>query len=249
MSGYGPFADHYDVLTGNVDYAARAQRLHTLIKKHGGEGEGLLLDLACGTGSLSLEMAQRGYDVIGVDASPAMLTQASAKAAAASRQILFLSQSMEELDLYGTVRNTVCILDSLNHLPDESALDQAIARVSLFTDPGGLFLFDLNTPYKHRSILGDNVFVYEPGDLFCIWQNTYSERDHRVRVALDFFTRRADGTYTRTGERFTERIFPHHLVESLLAEHNFALLETLDGDRDAPPSETSQRLLYVAKKQ
>ena len=162
---YQAFASYYDRLIGNeVDYRARARYFDALIRRYADTPEqNLLLDLACGTGSLSVELSAIGYDVIGVDASAEMLAEAAAKGRG---KILFLCQAFDTLDLYGTVGAVVCALDSLNHITDAAALEAAFARVALFTAPGGVFVFDVNTPYKHREILADNTFVYDLGDLF-----------------------------------------------------------------------------------
>lgn len=249
MSAYQFFARHYDALTQNVDYPRRAGELDAMIRRHlpGGAGA-LLLDLACGTGSLALELSRLGYEVIGVDASVEMLSVAAEKAVLAPRPPLFLNQRMETLDLYGTVRVTVCTLDSLNHLPDEKALHQAIGRVSLFTEPEGLFLFDLNTAYKHRHILGNNAFAYEPDGLFCCWQNAYQPDDQRVDIGLDFFVPDEAGAYRRYSEQFSEQYFDQSRVLELLSAHRFELLEILDGDTFQPPDSNAQRLLYAARK-
>lgn len=248
-SGYGAFAIHYDALTANVDYKRRAAYFDSLVARHASALRGgLLLDLACGTGSLALALAALGYDVIGADASADMLSVAMGKAAEAGRDILFLRQAMTALDLYGTVDITVCALDSLNHLPDEAAFSAALSRVSLFTNPGGLFLFDVNTAYKHREILADNAFVYEPDGLFCVWRNAWSKPHDRVDIALDFFVERPGGRYERTSERFSERVFARGTIESLLVENGFRLLAVYGDDSDEPPHEKTQREVYAAQK-
>lgn len=246
MSAYTAFAQYYDALTRNVDYRGRASYFDALIRRHSDRaGEGLLLDLACGTGSLSVELAALGYEVIGVDGSPDMLSVAARKARG---DILFLCQPMTALDLYGTVDVTVCALDSLNHLPDEAALDRTFAGVSLFTSPGGLFLFDVNTAYKHREILADNAYIYEPDGLFCCWRNAYRPADGSVEIALDFFERLPGGAYRRSGERFWERVFPPEILRDSLEKNGLRLLAVYGDDSFAPPGETTQRAVYVAAK-
>ena len=139
MRGYGAFAWYYDELTENVSYQKRADYFLQLIEKFGSSGP-IVLDLACGTGSLSMELAQRGCDVIGVDASEDMLSVAQEKAMEHPEwDILYLCQSMTELDLFGTVDTTICALDSINHLTDPRQVQQTFQKVSLFTAPGGLF--------------------------------------------------------------------------------------------------------------
>lgn len=250
MSGYGAFARYYDALTENIDYRGRAAYFDALARRHApGLRGGLLLDLACGTGNLSFALADLGYEVIGVDASAEMLAEASRKAAEyRGKPVLFLRQSMTRLDLYGTVDITVCALDSLNHLPGERALAAAFGKVALFTAPGGLFLFDVNTAYKHREVLADNVYVYEPEGLFCVWRNACDPADGRVEIALDFFEEQSTGGYLRSAERFTERLFSHATLERLLAEKGFALQAVYGDDSFDPPGEKTQRAVYVASR-
>ncbi|MCL2579251.1 MAG: class I SAM-dependent methyltransferase [Oscillospiraceae bacterium] len=246
----GGFARHYDRLTANVDYPARAKYFDGLIRKFSSREGNILLDLACGTGSLSWEFAKRGYQVIGVDASPEMLAAGSAKSDRFSgiAPPLFLCQPMEELDLYGTVDACVCALDSLNHLPDLPALAAVFRRVSLFLAPGGVFLFDLNTRYKHRKILRSNTFVYEYESLLCLWRNRYYPKHDRVEVMLDFFERTQSGHYCRDCEVFSERIFTGRQVVSALRGAGLGLFAVYDGDTLRRPHPRSQRIVYAAGK-
>ena len=183
---YSLFASYYDRLTQNVPYSQQAQYLLDVLARHGHQ-PGLTLDLACGTGSLTLELARRGVDVYGVDASMEMLSEAQQKAAEENLQLLFLCQKMQSLDLFGTVDTVFCTLDSLNHLTREKDVQQTFQKVSLFLNPGGYFVFDVNTEYKHRKILGNQTFVYDMEDVYCVWQNTLEEKTCRVSISLDFF--------------------------------------------------------------
>jgi Methylase involved in ubiquinone/menaquinone biosynthesis len=243
MSRYAIFARFYDLLTQNVDYAQRAQRLDKLIRRSMPmPQQPLLLDLACGTGSLAVELLAAGYDIIGVDASPDMLSVAGQKLPGA----LLLCQDMRKLDLYGTVDVTVCALDSINHLQNEQALDETFARVALFTAPGGLFLFDVNTAYKHREVLGNSVFVFDTDEVFCTWQNQYSAQNDCVEITLDFFVPGEKDTYRRYTESFVERIFEHALLAKLLEKHGFELLEQVFETEEA--AREIQRVLYLARR-
>ncbi len=256
---YGFFADYYDILTQNVNYAARAEAIHRLITEYTSDAlaacdadRGLLLDLACGTGSFSEEMAKHGWDVIGVDRSDDMLMQAYEKRAESPLvgAVQYLRQDMRKLDLYGTVSVTLCMLDSINHLPAATDVRQVFSRVGLFTNPGGLFLFDVNTAYKHRNVLKDQCFVYDLPDCFCVWQNQLEDTapHYPVQIRLDFFAMQQNQTYRRMSETFTEQIYPHEMLCEWLKESGFSLLNVLDGDSFAPPAEASQRLLYIARK-
>jgi SAM-dependent methyltransferase len=252
LKGYSSFARYYDALTANVDYPARARYFDALIRECGG-GSCLALDLACGTGSLTFAMRDLGYDMIGVDASEDMLSQAMGKpgfsaSGSDAKPVLFLRQSMEELDLFGTIGACVCALDSLNHLPGREALRAAISRVSLFLEPGGVFVFDMNTPYKHREILADNSFVYDLEEVFCVWRNSYRPKDDEVEIALDFFERRKSGRYLRESERFSERAYEADVILDILRECGLTPALQYGDDGFSPPGATTQRIAYAAKK-
>ncbi len=243
---YSAFAKYYDSLTRNVDYSGRAEYLCRILK-HLNHPAGLTIDLACGTGSLTLELAKRGFDVYGLDASPEMLSVAQQKAAALGSSILYVCQKMQEMDLYGTVDTAVCMLDSVNHLPSAADLQEAFRRVALFLNPGGYFIFDANTLYKHRNILADNVFVYDMEDVYCVWQNRCEEKTARVSISLDFFERNGK-TYTRSSEHFYEYAYSSEKLQAMLKQ---AGLQTKgiwsDGAFDAPGAHT-ERLVIAAVK-
>lgn len=246
MSRYGSFAEYYDSLTSNVDYKKTAEYVSDILNENGIE-KGILLDLACGTGTLSLIMAQNGYDVIGIDNSPEMLGEAREKAFEAGEDILFLCQDMCSIDLYGTVDCTVCLLDSLNHLESKEELLEAFKRVSLFTVPGGLFVFDVNTEYKHKYVLGDNTFVYENDDVYCVWQNEYDDESKTVEIFLDFF-QEENGLYRRSSEYFAERAFSDSDIRNLLSETGFTDIKAYGELIKTAPSDTEERVFYVARK-
>ena len=246
MAGYSVFADYYDALTGNVDYPRRAAYFLDLLDRVG-HTPTLALDLACGTGSLTLELLRRGVDVYGVDASPEMLSLARSKCADAGFDVLFLCQKMQSLDLYGTVDTVFCSLDSLNHLENREELAKALGKVSFFMDPGGWFLFDMNTPYKHRQVLGDRTFVYDLDTVYCVWQNSYRPKEERVRIQLDLFER--DGrSYIRRTQRFAETAYSLEDTLSLLGQAGFERVEVFDELTFDPPRPDSQRLMFAARK-
>lgn len=244
MPSYNSFAEYYDELMEDARYSDRCDYLLELFKRHNHEA-GLTLDLACGTGSLTIELKKRGVDVYGVDASVEMLSEAMQKSLEQDLRILFLNQKMQELDLYGTVDTCVCTLDSINHITDLDTLRRAFDRVGLFMNSGGLFVFDVNTVYKHRHVLADNAFIIENDRVFCAWQNTL-EDNNIVRVDLDFFEEE-NGVYYRTGESFCERAYSDEELRQLLCEAGFTV-EAVYGDFSfEPPREDEQRAIYVAR--
>ena len=240
---YEAFAEYYDALMSDVDYDARASYLDRLIRSVKPAAK-LLVDLACGTGSLTVKLAAKGYDVIGTDISEEMLSKAREKS---DGSILFLCQSMQELDMYGTIDAFVCTLDSLNHLPDRGEVVRAFERVALFLEPDGVFVFDMNTPYKHAEVLGDNCFVYENEQVLCVWQNE-DKGGGKVHIALDFFEEQADGRYERYTEDFDEIAYSLAETEEMLQEAGLRLVNVYDDMTFDPPREDSQRLVFVAVK-
>ncbi len=240
---YDLFAEYYDELMCDVDYPARAGYIDGIIRKYKPDAH-LLVDLACGTGSLTVRLAAMGYDVIGVDLSENMLSKAREKS---DGSILYLCQSMQELDMYGTIDAFVCTLDSLNHIENREQLLLAFSRVSLFMEPDGVFVFDMNTPYKHEHILGDNAFVYETEDVYCVWQNEYCG-DGRVDIALDFFVQQPDGRYIRESEDFSETAYSTGDIERMLRESGLRLLSVYDDMTLDPPNPKSERIVFVAGK-
>lgn len=247
MSGYGSFSAAYDALTQNVGYAQRAKYIAALLAENGVVG-GVLLDLACGTGRLSVEMSKLGFEVIGTDAGSEMLSLAMNNACEAGEQIMFLCQEMQQLDLYGTVNAAVCTLDSINHLTSPEDVQATFDRVSLFTEPGGIFIFDINTIYKHRFVLADNTFVYDTDEFYCVWQNTLDPDTHTVQIDLDIFTLDEDDFYFREQESFCERAYSVEDITSWLEKSGFETLNIFDELTHEPPRENSERLFIAARK-
>lgn len=246
MSSYSVFARYYDSLTLNVNYPARADYLCNLFSRFNHD-TGITLDLACGTGSLTVELAKRGFDIYGIDGSMSMLSVAQQKAADNDLNILFLCQQMQHIDLYGTVDTVICALDSMNHLTSENDVLSAFQRVSLFLNEGGYFVFDVNTTYKHKCILANNTFVYDTDDVYCVWQNNYEPKMNRVGISLDFFA--CDGeVYRRNSEHFFERAYTTDQLVAMLNKSGMELVHLYDDMSFSEPNDKSERLVFVTKK-
>ncbi len=242
MSGYRDFSAFYDLLMQDVDYAARAEYILSLLEKFD-KRPASVLDIACGSGSLCAELVRRGVDVVGVDASAEML----AKAAEKLPNALWLCQDMRELDLYGTVDAAVCSLDSLNHLCRTADVRRVFQRARLFVEPGGLLIFDVNTPYKHREVLADRSFVMEEENVVCVWRNRYLPRSGEVEMLLDFFAEDADGRYERYMDTVRERAYSERTLRRLLAETGWEVLAVYEDMTELPPRQDSQRTVWVAR--
>lgn len=247
MSGYSVFARYYDELTANIDYKKRGEYFHEIIKKFKETKENILLDLACGTGSISEVMARLGYDVIGIDNSDEMLGIAIEKKFESGLNIQYICQDMRKLDMFGTVDIVICALDSINHLSDLNDVRKVFEGAAFFCELSGLFIFDVNTLYKHRKILANNTFTYETDSVYCIWENTLNAETDEVMMNLEFFEREENGLYSRSSESFSEKAYSEEAIEKILEESGFELLAKYGDDTFEPPTETSQRIIYAAR--
>ena len=244
---YGSFAHVYDRLTENVDYESYAAYIKRLFENYG-KNINSVLDVACGTGSLTTCLAKMGFDMIGTDASYDMLSQAQEKKYDENLDILYLCQPAQELDLYGTVEGAVCTLDSINHITDEKEVLKAFKKVSLFMEKDGIFIFDMNTEYKHREVLGNNTFVYDVDDVYCVWQNEYDEKNMITHISLDIFSEFEEGVYERFEEEFDERAYSFNQIKKWLEKSDFELLDYFKEMTEEKPDENTERIVYIARK-
>ncbi|MEE0859518.1 MAG: class I SAM-dependent methyltransferase [Acutalibacteraceae bacterium] len=247
MLSYSYFADFYDELTNNVDYKEYAQYILSLAKRYNHD-MGITLDLACGTGTLTLLLKQMGVDIYGIDASAEMLSVAQEKAIQSNMNgMLFLCQKMQSIDLYGTIDTCICTLDSINHVTNIDNVQKAFSKVSFFMNPDALFIFDVNTLYKHQKILADNTFVYDTPNVYCVWQNALCKDKKTVDISLDFFEK-FDDMYRRYSENFRERAYTHEEICTMLDNAGFKLLDVFGEMTFKKPQENSQRNIYIAQK-
>lgn len=244
---YSSLAKYYDKLTENVNYKVRGEYISNFLLRNN-ITDGIMLDLACGTGQMSVFFAEKGYDVIGVDASEEMLSVARENAMISGNNILFICQEMQELDLYGTVKSCICTMDGINHLLTEQDVLSAFMKVSLFMEKDGIFIFDVNTIHKHKDILGNNAFVYDQEDsVFLVWQNEYYEDTNEVDIILDLFEK--DGEhYSRKSEDFTERAYSEEFLSNMLKKSGFDVLGIYDELQENDFNEDSERIYFVARK-
>ena len=250
MNSYGMLAGSYDQLTYDVNYAAWADYIEKHFRRGGGLPGKTVLDLACGTGSLTWELARRGYEMIGVDRSPDMLAQAADKAGPEVEiSPIFLCQSMERLDLYGTVDACVCCLDSVNYVTAPRKLQQAFDRVHLFLAPGGLFLFDARTPERLAGLDGQ-VFLDETDDTYCVWRAEYSARTRVCAYYMDLFRLdEATGQWDRGEELHRERAYTVEELTELLRKSGFRDIQTFGDRKLRPPRPGEERVFFATRKE
>ena len=242
MNCYTSLAGGYDSLTEDVQYEKRAAFLQKLLAKSTIPVH-TVLDLACGTGTMTCLLAEAGYEMIGVDISEDMLSEAAGKTVSPGKiPPIYLQQSMEELDLYGTVEAAVCCLDSINYLTDARALKRALQRLHLFVAPGGVFLFDVNTPCKLRSLDGQ-VFLDEREDLYCVWRAEFDRRSRICTYGMDIFERQG-ALWRRSLEEHYEKAWEVEELKHFLTEAGFGLIRTWGDCRLRAPRQDEQRIYF-----
>ena len=244
---YNEFAYFYDEFNGEADYDALYGYITDELKAHG-ITDGILADLGCGTGDLTLMLTQAGYDVIGIDRSEEMLSVLREKAdeLGLTGRLLLLKQDLLDLDLYGTIRAAVSTFDTYSHIGPQENFEKAIRKAAYFMERGGVFIFDLNTPYKHRHILAGQTFDIEAEDAECHWTNHFDAATGRVDIAIDI-------DYHETGEHFKESFseysYPLDLVTSLLEKYGFTVAKVADGEDFGLVRPDSPRWIITAVKQ
>ena len=248
MSSYDFLAGCYDRLTYDVDYAAWADYIESHFRKKGLPGK-TVLDLACGTGSLTYELARRGYEMIGVDLSPDMLNEAMEKDMGGDYiPPMFLCQSMDKLDLYGTIDACVCCLDSVNYVTSPKKLQKAFERVHLFLMPGGLFLFDINTPAKLEGLDGQ-VFLDETEDTYCVWRAEYSRRRRICSYFMDIFRLDEEtGLWNRGEELHEEYAYTPEELTKYLQQAGFRDIRQYGNLKMRKPVPGEDRIFFTARK-
>jgi len=240
MSCYGPLAQWYDQLTGDVSYEDFADLYEQLFRRESGEFH-TLLDLACGTGTLTSIMTRRGYEMIAVDSSEDMLLQAREKAAGLSPAPLYLMQDAEELDLYGTVDACYCSLDGMNYIPQDS-VPEVFHRLQFFIRPGGLLIFDIRTPDFFRRLDGD-IFVDENEDVLCLWRADFDEQLQAIIYGMDLFTKKGR-LWSRDSEEHIEYVHEPSDLKEYLEKEGFYNIRIIEDCLESQPD----RLFIVANR-
>ncbi len=246
MSRYQALAGSYDGLMADAAYRRRADFLERRFRKSPIPVR-TVLDLGCGTGTIACLLAERGYQVIAVDGSQEMLTEAANKAAELEHPPLLLCQRMQRLRLLEPVDAAVSTLDSLNYLTTERALGETLRRVFRWLKPGGQFWFDVNTPHKLRRMDGQ-VYLDETEESFCAWRTFFSERTQVCTYQVDLFRLRPDGAWERTFEEHRERAWTEEQLRRLLAEAGFSNVAFIGDLTLRPPQADEDRWIVRAEK-
>jgi len=246
---YKGFAEIYDKLMYDVNYKEWADYIENIFKKFNIAPK-LIADLGCGTGSFCIEMAKRGYDMIGIDLSPEMLSYAAQKSKEEGMDILFLNQDMSEFELYGTVDAIVSLMDSVNYILTKNKLKKMFKLVKNYLNPGGIFVFDINSDYKLSNILGNNIF-YEIGEDICyLWKNNYNPKNKVCEFELTFFIKeKQNGLYKRIDELHYERAYACEDIKSIAEQTGLKCLAIYNGFTFSVPQPESERIFFVCQKE
>ena len=264
MDAYTSFAAVYDTFMDNIPYEEWKSYLKELLKEYGVQ-DGLVLDLGCGTGTMTELLAADGYDMIGMDNSEEMLEIAREKQIKSGHEILYLLQDMREFELYGTVAvsythlrlyGTVgavfSICDSLNYITEPEELKQVFRWVNNYLDPGGIFIFDFNTEYKYREVLGDQTIAEAREDCSFIWDNYYYEEERINEYELNLFIREdaeseTEGDlYRRFRETHFQRAYTLEEITRIVEESGLQFVTAYEAFTKEPPSKNSERIYAVS---
>ena len=248
MQTYENFARVYDELMDDVPYEEWADFIIKELKKYDIK-DGLMLELGCGTGKMMELMANAGFDMIGVDSSMDMLQIAREKSADADNSMLYLWQDMREFELYGTVRSIISICDSVNYITDEKELVQVFRLVNNYLDPEGIFLFDFNTEYKYRNVIGDSVIAEDRDDVSFIWYNTYDEEAHLNDIDFSVFVHEKEDMYRKFREEHIQRGYTFVEMKELLEAGGLIFVDAFDGYTNGPVRAESERIVMIAREQ
>ena len=246
MDAYTSFARVYDTFMDNVPYDEWADYVEKLLHFYDVR-DGLVLDLGCGTGSFTEKLAEKGYDMIGVDNAEEMLQIAMEKKEQSQADILYLLQDMREFELYGTVKAVVSICDSMNYILEDEDLLEVFRLVNNYLDPGGVFIFDLNTIHKYRDILGECTIAENRDECSFIWDNFYDYEEEMNEYELTLFVQEQEGLYRKYEETHFQRAYEIDHVKELLCKSGLEFVAVYDAFTTQPPTEESERVYFIAR--
>lgn len=241
---YKETAAFYDRLTPDVDYDMYAEYFTKIFEKHSGNTPHSVVDLGCGTGMLTVAMANKGYDMTGVDASAEMLSMAYGKK---SPGVLWINQDFTSLDLFGTYEAAVSLLDCINHLTENGQVEKYFKRLRYFIEPDGLFVFDINSEYKFKNTYKSNTFYSVNDELSYIWQNKYDEKTKICTMDMTFF-HKEDDVYRRFDTVNKERAYSIEFLQEQLGKTEFTVEALYDDGSFNEPSSDSERIFFVCRR-
>ena len=248
MEAYTSFAEVYDTFMDNVPYEEWADYLEDRLKEYGVK-DGLVLELGCGTGSMTELLAEKGYDMIGVDNSEDMLEIAMEKRIESGHDILYLLQNMQEFELYGTVRAIVSVCDCVNYVTEKNELQEVFRLVNNYLDPQGIFIFDFNTEYKYREVLGNQVIAEDRDECSFIWENYYNHTSMINEYELTLFVRDEEQPqlYRKYQEEHFQRAYTLEQIRHMLTEAGLEYVTAYDDYTKESPHDRSERICVVAR--
>lgn len=247
MEAYSEFANVYDLFMEDTPYEAWYQFIEDCLKLQKLQIESVC-ELGCGTGQMTMLFAKAGKEVIGIDYSPEMLMVAQDHAYDEDVSILYSMQNMAEFELEDQVDLICSCCDSVNYLLEEEEVLSTFKQVHEYLKEDGLFIFDMNTAYKYKHVLGNQIFADQTEDAAYIWENFYDDEEEINEYEVSFFIKEEDGKYERTIENHYQRAYSIEVVKAMLEEAGLELIATYDNYTQAPVHEKTERITYVVKK-
>lgn len=244
---YDLLAPFYDAYNSELDYSRWADFIEEIAKRECCTRPELVLDLACGTGKMTLELASRGYDMTGIDYSSEMLDIARDEAERWGFDVLWLCQDMREFELYGTVDMAVCCLDSINHLTSAADLKKCLSLIHNYLIPDGIFVFDINGRSKFENVYASNSYVLEQDDSMCVWQNYYNEKTKICDFYITLFKECSDGRFERYDELQRERMYTLRSIKGALAECGMEFIGAYSDFDFKTATDEDERIYVVAR--
>ena len=248
MQAYTSFAEVYDIFMDNIPYEEWADYLDEMLKEYHIPNN-MVLELGCGTGNMTELLASKGYDMIGVDNSEVMLEIAMEKRQKSGHDILYLLQDMQAFELYGTVGGIVSVCDSINYVTDEKELKEVFSLVNNYLDPRGIFVFDFNTEYKYRELLGDRVIAEEREECSFIWDNYYNPEDKMNEYQLTLFVQSKEEPelYRKYQEVHYQKAYTLEKIKTLIEKAGLRYVAAYDAYTRKAPMYTSGRICVIAQ--
>lgn len=245
MDAYTGFAEVYDTFMDNIPYEEWADYITGILREYGIR-DGLVLDLGCGTGTMTELLSESGYDMIGVDYSEEMLEIAMKKKEDSGNDILYLLQDMREFELYGTVRAVVSVCDSVNYITSPEELTEVFRLVNNYLDPEGLFLFDFNTVHKYKDIMGDTTIAENREECSFIWENYYYEKEKINEYDLAVFVKEGE-LYRKFEETHYQRGYTIEEMKDIVEASGLRFLASYEAFSKEAPDESSERVYVIAQ--